>query len=123
MTGPWDFDQARDAARKASAAQKATEDLIRVAYREHAQREEAYRVALAQRVTELHAEGIAWSATHDLARGDKRVARLKTEALIAEGVREAAKQAGWKASKDREDVQCLIDWSKRREFAEAGVGG
>jgi hypothetical protein len=35
---------------------------------------------------------------------------------------EAAKQAGWRASKDRDDVQAFIGWSQRREFAEAGVG-
>jgi hypothetical protein len=63
-----------------------------------------------------------WSATADLARGDKGVARLKRERDIAEGVVEAAKQAGWRASKDRDDVQAFIGWSQRREFAEAGVG-
>jgi hypothetical protein len=107
VSGPWDIDQARAAARQASAAQRSAE---------------AYRTALAVRITELHAEGVAWSATADLARGDKGVARLKRERDIAEGVVEAAKQAGWRASKDRDDVQAFIGWSQRREFAEAGVG-
>jgi hypothetical protein len=84
VSGPWDIDQARAAARQASAAQRSAEDFIKGAYRTFALAEEAYR--------------------------------------IAEGVVEAAKQAGWRASKDRDDVQAFIGWSQRREFAEAGVG-
>jgi hypothetical protein len=122
VTGPWDFDRAREAAHAATVSQRRQEDFIRDAYKDFALKEEAYRVALAKRITELHAEGIAWSATGDLARGDKHVARLKRERDIAEGVVEAAKQAGWRASKDRDDVQAFIGWSQRREFAEAGVG-
>lgn len=123
MTGPWDIDQAKDAARSASQKQKQMEDFIRDAYRTFALAEEAYRVALASKIMELHANGIAWSSTGDLGRGDRSVARLKRERDIAEGVVEAAKQAGWRASKDRDDVQSFVAWSMRREFAEAGVGG
>jgi len=122
-TGPWDFDQARDAARKASMAQRTAEDFIRDAFKTFALAEESYRLALAQKIVEIHAEGTAWSATADLARGDKTVARLKRDRDIAEGVVEAAKQAGWRASKDRDDVAAFIGWSQRREFSEAGVGG
>jgi hypothetical protein len=122
MSGPWTIDQAKDAARQASTSQRAAENFIREAFKQFALSEEKYRTALAVRITELHAEGVAWSATADLARGDKGVARLKRERDIAEGVVEAAKQAGWRASKDRDDVQAFIGWSQRREFAEAGVG-
>src|SRR3954452_21440649 len=113
MRGPWTIDQARAAARQASATQRSAEEFIKGAYRTFALAEEAYRTALAVRITELHAEGVAWSATADLARGDKGVARLKRERDIAEGVVEAAKQAGWRASKDRDDVQAFIGWSQR----------
>lgn len=119
MTAPWDFEQARAAARQASITQRSAEYFIRDAYRSFALAEEAYRVALALRITELHAEGVAWSSTADLARGDKMVARLRRERDIAEGVKEAAAQAGWRASKDRDDVHAFIGWSQRRELAEA----
>jgi len=122
MSGPWDFDQARAAARQASISQRTAEDLIRDAFKTFALAEESYRLALAQKIVEIHAEGTAWSATADLARGDKTVARLKRDRDIAEGVVEAAKQAGWRASKDRDDVAAFIGWSQRREFSEAGVG-
>jgi len=121
MTGPWDIDQAKAAARSASQKQKQAEDFIREAYKDFAVKEEAYRVALAMRITELHAEGIAWSATGDLGRGEKLVARLKRDRDIAEGVVEAAKQAGWRASKDRDDVAAFIGWSMRRELAEGAM--
>jgi uncharacterized protein involved in propanediol utilization len=120
---PYTFDEARTAAANASRAQKMAEDFIRQAYHDFALKEEAYRVALALRITELHAEGVAWSSTADLARGDKAVARLRRERDIAEGVKEAASQAGWRASKDRDDTAALISWSARRELAEVGVGG
>jgi hypothetical protein len=123
VSTPWDFDQARAAARQASSTQRSAEDFIREAYKDFAVKEEAYRVALALRITELHAEGVAWSSTADLARGDKMVARLRRERDIAEGVKEAAAQAGWRASKDRDDVHAFIGWSQRREMAEVGVGG
>jgi hypothetical protein len=122
MSGPWDFDQARAAARQASISQRTAEDFIRDAFKTFALAEESYRLALAQKIVEIHAEGTAWSATADLARGDKTVARLKRDRDIAEGVVEAAKQAGWRASKDRDDVAAFIGWSQRREFSEAGVG-
>jgi hypothetical protein len=122
-SAPWDFEQARGAARQASSSQRAAEDFIREAYKDFAVKEEAYRVALAMRITELHAEGVAWSSTGDLARGDKLVARLRRDRDIAEGVKEAAAQAGWRASKDRDDVHAFIGWSQRRELAEVGVGG
>jgi hypothetical protein len=113
MSAPWTFEESQNAARKASMAQRGAEDFIRDAYRRFALAEEAYRVALAMRITELHAEGVAWSSTADLARGDKLVARLRRDRDISEGVKEAAAQAGWRASKDRDDVQSFIGWSQR----------
>jgi hypothetical protein len=124
---PWGFDEARAAARMASQQQRQSEEAIRVAYRDSALKEEAYRIALAKRIVELHVVGdpehdippVAWSVAQDVARGTTLVARLKREWEIAEGVKEAAGQAGWRASKDRDDTQSFVDWSKRREMAEA----
>jgi hypothetical protein len=49
VSGPWDIDQARAAARQASTQQRAAEDFIKGAYRTFAMAEEAYRTALAVR--------------------------------------------------------------------------
>lgn len=122
MSAPWDFDQATAAARQASSQQRAAEEFIKQAHRDFALKEEAYRIALAQKIVELRAEGQAATLCADLARGEKLVARLRRERDIAEGVKEAASQGGWRASKDRDDVAAFIEWSRRREFAEAGVG-
>lgn len=116
---PWDFDEARRRAANASRNQTAQEENIKVAYRDWALKEEAYRVALAKRILELIAEGQAKTTAATIARGEPLVARLKAQCLIAEGVVEASKQAGWKVSKDRDDTQRFIDWSMRREMAEA----
>lgn len=115
---PYDFGRAREAAAAASAAQYAAETFARDAAKDFAHREEAYRVALAKRIVELHAEGTAWSVCGDVARGDTEVARLRRERDIAEGVREAAQQACWRRSADRKDTQSFIRWSQARDLAE-----
>lgn len=112
--GPYSFDEARDAAARASRAQEAAEDFIRETAKLSAETEESYRVALAKKIVELHSEeGVAWSSTADLARGDEQVARLRMERDVAEGVREAAVQAAWRRGADRKDTQRFIDWSQR----------
>jgi hypothetical protein len=115
---PYTFAEARQAAENASRLQKAAEDFIRQAARESARAEERYRVALAEEIVEQHAAGVAWSSAPDLARGNKRVAELRRQRDIAEGVREAAMQAAWRRAADRKDTQRFIDWSMRRELAE-----
>lgn len=129
MSRPWDFDEARAAAHAASASQRRQEEAIRQAYRDSALKEEAYRLALAKRIVELHVAGdqdegippVAWTVAQDVARGTKLVARLKKEWEIAEGVKEAASQAGWRASKDQDHVAAFVQWSMRRELAEAAA--
>lgn len=115
---PYDFAQARQAAANASRAQAAAEDFIRSAAKDAAVAEEAYRVALAERIVELRAAGDAATLCKDLARGDKNVAKLKRDSMIADGVREAAVQAAWRRAADRRDTERFIDWSARRELAE-----
>lgn len=118
MSGPYTFDEARDAARDASTLQKAAEDFIKQAAKESAQAEEAYRKALAEEIVRQHDDGVAWSVAPDLARGNKKVAELRRRRDIAEGVREASLQAAWRRTADRKDTQRFIDWSMRRELAE-----
>lgn len=117
---PWDFDQSRSACREASQAQAAAEELMRESAATAAIAEEQYRVALAKKILELHGEGTAWSACADVARGDVHVAELRRKRDIAEGVREASIHVAWRRAADRKDVQRFVDWSMRRELAEAG---
>lgn len=115
---PYDFDGARQAAANASRAQAGAEDFIRTAHRDFAKAEEAYRVALAEKIVTLRHEGTAATVCGDLARGDKGVAVLKRNRDIAEGVKDAAVQAAWRRAADRRDTERFIDWSMRRELAE-----
>ena len=115
---PYDFSQARDAARRASNGQQQAEKAMKEAARDYAAKEEAYRVKLAETILQAHADGVAWTVAGDIARGDKQVARLRRERDIAEGVREAMQQAAWRAAADRKDTQRFVDWSMRRELAE-----
>jgi hypothetical protein len=122
-TGPYTFQEAREAAVRASEAQKAVEAAVRDAYRLYAQSEQAYRVELAKRIAELIANGASATRAGDLARGDKRVADLKFRRDVAEGVREATVHAAWRRTADRKDTQTFIGWSMRRDLAEFGPQG
>lgn len=117
---PWTITDARDALAASSRAQTAAEQAVKDAVKTYAVAEEAYRKALAVKITELRAEGSAATTAADLARGDKHVAALRRARDIAEGVKEAMVQAGWRASADRRDAQALTEWSMRRELAENG---
>jgi chlorite dismutase len=120
--GPWEFGEAVQKDRNATAAQKSTEAFLRDSYRRFAEAESAYRQALAVEIVRQHSDGAAWTVAPDLARGDKQVAELRMRRDIAEGVVEAAKQAAWRAAGDRRAVERYATWSMRRELAEAGVG-
>jgi len=124
VTGPWTIDQARQAANLASAQQKGAESMMKDAGRAYAEAERAYRILLAQTITRLKAEGVAWSSTADLARGDKAVADLKLKRDVAEAVYETTKAALWRHSGDRRDVHQFAGWSMRaglRDDADAGA--
>ena len=53
MSRPWDFDEARAKCWEASQRQEAAEAALKQTYRDSAMAEEAYRVALADRILEL----------------------------------------------------------------------
>jgi len=120
---PFTFAQARAAAHQASLRQVDAEKDRVQAVEASAAAELAYRVALAQKIVELHAEGVAWSTTSDIARGDKTVASLKFKRDVAAGVREAQEQAGYRLNADRRVLEGLIAWSMKRELADPGSGG
>lgn len=109
---PWDFADAITASRKATEAQKAAEQARRDASRDLAECEQAYRLALAQRIIEVQAAGSAWTVAQDLARGDKQVAKLRYLRDIAKGVLDAAEQRAWRHTADRRDVNEFVVWSR-----------
>lgn len=118
MNGPWEFGEAEKAHQAAAQASKQTAKFLRESFKAWALKEAAYREALAKRIVELRDQGTSITLAKDLARGDAHVARLKMEAMVAEGVVEAAKQSAFAAQADRRAVEGLSDWSKRRELAE-----
>lgn len=117
---PFDLSEAREAARMASSQQQASEQAVRDASKNLAEAERQYRMALAQKIVTLHAEGTAWTACQDVAKGDEKVARLRYDRDVKAGVLEAAQQAAWRHTADRKDLGRFIDWSQRRELAENG---
>ena len=60
----------------------------KLAYAEH-----NYRVALSQRLTELRAEGQPVTHLADIARGEKKIANLRLNRDIAQGLYDSSKEA------------------------------
>ena len=75
---------------------------------------------LGDKILDLRADGLPATLCLDLSKGDERIAGLRREWDIAEGVCEALLQACWRHTADRKDTQRFAGWSERREFAEAG---
>ena len=117
LTHPFDEADARDAERTASSLQLGSEQALRDAFEKAAETERAYRRALAEAITRLHAAGSAWTACGDLARGDETVSQLRFERDIAEGVKEAAVQSAWRHSANRRALGRLVEWSARRDLS------
>lgn len=114
---PYDYGGARQAIERASRAQAVAEDLIRQSYSHAAAAERAYRQALAEEILKLRAEGVAITVAQDLARGSKHVSDLRFKRDIADGVREAARQATFRHAADRRELEQLVDWSQRVELS------
>jgi hypothetical protein len=113
---PMDFAAAVAASREASDAQHNAERFYATKGREYAEAERAYREALAQAITRLKSEGIAITVAQDLARGDKRVAELRFNRDLAEGLRDAAAQSIWRHQSDRRELRVFLSWSERAAF-------
>lgn len=113
MTGiPYDWAEAKQVIEKASISQKQAEEAIRSAFRGFAEARRAYQMAFAQEIVRQKAENGATVAL-DLARGEKKVAQLRFEKDVAEGVAKAAESAIYRHTADRKDVGRLVDWSRR----------
>ena len=117
---PWDFDEAREACRKATYAQEHAEKELCEAGRSYALARGAYDLALGKRIVVLRADGTPATLCEKLANGTEEVARLRQAMLIAEGVYKAMEHAAWRHNQNRKDAQRFADWSQRREFAEGG---
>lgn len=110
---PYSFDEARAKIDEASKAMKTAEQARRDASQALAEKERVYRIALARKIVEVHADGAAWTVAQDLARGDSKVADLRYERDVAKGVLDAAETVSWRHSADRKDLAALIAWSMR----------
>lgn len=117
---PFTFGEAKDRINQAKAQQTAAESNVRDAYQKFGLARRAYQAALAAKILELRVSGTAATLCPDLARGDQQVAHLRFQKDVAEGVMEAAKSAVWRHTADRRELEQLVAWSMRREFAEAG---
>jgi hypothetical protein len=118
MTQPWSFGAALAASRNAETEQRRVESEVTLAYREHARAQRTYSCALARRMLELKAAGMAITACETVAKGDPRIAELREERDVKEGLRETAKHAAWRANADRRDTNDLIRWAAKRDLAE-----
>lgn len=110
---PYSYGEAKAAIERASIAQRGAEQAIKDAYRDYGAAERAYRLALAQEVIRLKADGVAATVCLDLAKGTKHVADLRFRRDVAEGVREAATTALWRHTADRRELEQLVSWSLR----------
>ncbi|CAA9323517.1 MAG: hypothetical protein AVDCRST_MAG68-2104 [uncultured Gemmatimonadetes bacterium] len=119
---PFDLPDAREAVKVAGRIQAQVEDDLRSASRALAEAERAYREALSETIVELHADGLAWSVCGDVARGSKRVAALRRDRDIAEGVLDATRQNAYRRGADRRDLSRLLNWSARRDLADDHAG-
>lgn len=108
---PYSFTEARDTARRFQQAQLDGERQLKEASKALATAEKAYRMALAEKIVQVHADGSAWTVAQDLARGDKDVADLRYKRDVAKGVFEATQTASWRHTANRKDCLALIRWS------------
>lgn len=118
---PYTWGEARDAVNAAKSLQADAEKAARAAYRDFAEKRQAYQVALAVEITRLRSEGMAATTCGDVARGETKVAQLRFERDVQEGVVESAKAALWRLSADRRALEQLVQWSMRADFANDGA--
>lgn len=115
---PLEIADARQAAYRASELQREVEDAMRTASKKLAEKERAYRGALAEKILELRtgSDAPAWTTCSDIARGDAKVRTARYERDVAEGVLEAARQQAFRRGADRRDITVLLEWSQHRDL-------
>lgn len=114
MSGPFDFDEAKDAMMEASRVQAELEERLPAVYDQASVSNGAYRMEMARKTMEAHDNGVSsWSAAIEVARGDPEVEKLRRQRDLDEGVKEAVSQQAFRMAADRRDLSRLIDWSAR----------
>lgn len=110
---PYDYGEAKRALARASRDVLAAATFEREAREKLAAAERAYRKALALRMVELRAEGVAATTCETLAKGEDRIADLRYHRDVAAGFHEAARHATYNATANRRAVDALVAWSMR----------
>lgn len=108
---PLTIGEARRKADVHSRRQEEAEQFRVQAARDLAEAERQYRLALAQKITAAHADGTAWTACQDIARGDGKVADLRYARDVKRGVLDAAAEAAYRHAADRRALETLVRWS------------
>ena len=110
---PYDYAEAKRAIARASRDQADAARWRAETAKAFGDAEKTYRVALANKIVALKAEGIPATVCLDIARGDQAIAELKMKARVQEGLREAAEGLQWQSSANRRALEQLVDWSLR----------
>lgn len=118
---PMTLGEARRALHSASQRQLDSEQAYRQSVEDLAAADLAYNRAVARKMVELHAEGVAWTAAKPLALGDETVSQLRYERDVKRGVVDAAESGRYRLQADRRSLEGIISWSMRRELAEGGA--
>lgn len=115
---PMTLGEARRALHSASQRQLDAEQAYRQAVEDLAAADLAYNRAVARKMVELHADGVAWTAAKALAVGDETVSQLRYERDVKRGVVDAAESGRYRLQADRRSLEGIVNWSMRRELAE-----
>jgi hypothetical protein len=110
---PYDYEGAKRAIARASRDHTQVSGARAEAASALGQAERAYRKALALKITELHADGVAWTVCLDLAKGDTKIADLRYQRDVAKGILGANEQLAYRCLADRRELEQLIDWSMK----------
>lgn len=107
---PLDMEDAREASRRSSVLRRQAEAELRAAVEDRAEKEGAYRKALAQKIVELRSECSATEAK-ERARGEEPVVSKMIEFRVAEGMVDAHKERLKTIEGDRSQLKSLVDYS------------
>lgn len=82
--------------------------------KEKAQTEHDYRIALAEKILSLRADGLPATITQDIAKGDRAIANLRLKRDIAEAMYEASVSAlqNYKLQTRVLDAQVSREWGR-----------
>lgn len=119
----WDWGQAQQAMNAAAAAQETSEQAMRDAGKEAADAERQYARALAMRMLEIKANGMAITVTERIAKGDEDISNLRYARDLKAAAFKAACAANYRHSANRADAVELAKWAMRRELADGSIGG